>query len=95
MLGAWEFKPGLTKKTIRERREVEKEIFENLNFPRELYREWSLRSNKPSFAIRITVALYDDKSEKACCNEATGLCGNSNADCLCPYYKDFSAYFAL
>ena len=94
-LGAWEFKPGLTKKTIRERREVEKEIFENLNFPRELYREWSLRSNKPSFAIRITVALRWQKREGLLATKPRHSVGiRTRIACALTIRTSVHAYFA-
>lgn len=93
-LGSWEFKPGLTKKMIHERREVDKGILENLDFPRELHREDGRCGQINRLFPSGLPSLCDEESEKPCCNEATGLCGNSNADCLCPYCKDFSKYFA-
>ena len=93
-LGAWEFKPGLTKTMIRERREVDKRILESLNFPRELHREDGRCGQIYRLFPSGLPSLCDEESEKPCCNEATGFCGNSSADCLCPNCKDFNKYFA-
>lgn len=94
ILGTWEFNPGLTKTMIHERREVDKNILENLGFPRELHREDGRCGQINRLFPSGLPSLCDEESERPCCNEATGLCGNSNADCLCPYCKDFSKYFA-
>lgn len=91
--GVWEFKPGLTKEMIRERREVDKGILENLGFPRELHRE----DGRCGQVYRLPNGLQsicDEESDAPCCNEETGICGNSNEHCFCPYCKDFSKYSA-
>lgn len=94
--GAWEFQPGLTREMIRERRQVDKSILENLGFPRELHRDdkrcgqdYPLPS--PKFKL---ASLCDEDSETPCCNELTGMCRKSKEDCTCSYCKDFSKYFA-
>ena len=94
--GAWEFKPDLTKEVIKKRREVDKSILENLGFPRELHREdkrCGPNYRLPSSGYKLP-SLCDEGSDTPCCNEVTGICGNSHEDCTCPYCKDFSKYFA-
>lgn len=94
--GAWEFQPGLTKAMIRERREVDKSILENLGFPRELHRDdkrCGLDHRLLSSGFKVA-SLCDEASEAPCCNEVTGMCGNSQEDCTCSHCKDFSKYFA-
>lgn len=94
--GEWKFKPGLTKDMIRKRWEVDKSILENLGFLRELHRD-DRRCGQdyrlPSSDFKLA-SLCDEESETPCCNENTGMCGNSQEDCTCPQCKDFSKYFA-
>ena len=92
--GTWEFKPGLTKGMVRERRKVDKGILENLGFPRELHREDGRCGQMNRLFPSGLASLCDEESETPCCNEVTELCGNSDDDCLCPNCKDFSQYFA-
>lgn len=92
--GAWQYKPGLTKEMIRERREVDKGILENLGFPRELHREDGRCGQVYRLPLSGLASLCDEDSETSCCNEGTGLCGNANEDCSCPNCKDFSKYIA-
>ena len=85
----------MTKEKIHEiRREADKAILENLGFPRKFPREDSRCGQVYHLPFSGLASLCDEESETPCCNEGTGLCGNSNEDCACPKCKDLNKYIA-
>lgn len=84
----------MTKEKIHDRREADKAILENLGFPRKLPIENSRCGQVYHLPFSGLASLCDEESETPCCNEGTGLCGNSNEDCACPKCKDLNKYIA-
>ena len=90
--GTWRLKPSLTREIVTKRELLNKFLLENLEFPTVLHRT----DNRCGYGFPLLPwsipALCDGGSLTPCCNEATGVCGNSTEHCACPQCKDFSKY---